>query len=300
MSSHPLHISPVMKSLAMCDGPAHVMAAHTGAKYESVPKPMSFTVSLNLQIRPLSEADFHKNFFPLLNQLSSVGDVSEEFFAAQLQALHQDAMQRMLVCEDVSLGRIVATGTMVVEPKFIHNTGFAGHLEDLVVDHALRAKGIGKLLVDQLLQFARAKSCYKVIVDCGEHNTSFYTKCGFKRKEISMACYFKDHKPATPADSLETLSMQDPATTSVALLQMLKDRPPQHVDGLIIRYLEEGDYHKRFLPLLGQLTAVGDISEAVFVQRVARVRTDVFQHVIVIEMPGHVSFMINNVILIFF
>ncbi len=90
----------------------------------------------------------------------------------------------MLVAEDEDLHRICGAGTIVVEPKFIHNAGFAGHLEDLVVDTGLRGKGIGTKLVHQLLQFARESGCYKVILDCAEHNVHFYEKCGFKRKQV--------------------------------------------------------------------------------------------------------------------
>ena len=35
-------------------------------------------------------------------------------------------------------GRIVGAGTLLIEQKFIRSTGFAGHLEDVVVDSAIR------------------------------------------------------------------------------------------------------------------------------------------------------------------
>ena len=172
---------------------------------------LTFTISLQLQIRPLNNSDFHKNFFPLLEQLSDVGHISQDFFAKQLKRLHDDSMQRMLVCEDVSLGRIVGTGTMVVEPKFIHSASFVGHLEDLVVDHALRAKGLGQRLVTELMEFARSKGCYKVIVDCSEDNVGFYQKCGFKRKEMSMSCYFTSSSHNNKGDNAVPVAF-DPVT----------------------------------------------------------------------------------------
>ena len=36
---------------------------------------------------------------------------------------------------------------------------------------------------------AYANDCYKVILDCEDHNQKFYEKCGFHRKGVEMACY---------------------------------------------------------------------------------------------------------------
>jgi glucosamine-phosphate N-acetyltransferase len=49
---------------------------------------------------------------------------------------------------------------------------------------------VGKLLLAALTDLARQRGCYKVILDCSEDNVEFYTKCGFKRKEVQMALYF--------------------------------------------------------------------------------------------------------------
>jgi glucosamine-phosphate N-acetyltransferase len=251
-------------------------------------QPQAFSVSLSLTIRPLNASDFAKNFFPLLGQLSSVGNISQDYFAGQLKRLHADSMQQMFVCEDSSLGRIVATGTMVIEPKFIHRGGYAGHLEDLVVDHALRAKGIGQRLVEQLKQFARAKGCYKVIVDCGEHNVPFYEKCGFKRKEMSMAVYFHDKSNKAVDNDESGDDVAQGEEHGLGAILKLKAMGPEYVDGLVVRPLAASDYDRSFLQLLSQLTTVGEISREFFSARVASVLADPLQHIVVIDDPDKV------------
>jgi hypothetical protein len=59
--------------------------------------------------------------------------------------------------EDTELKRICGTGnhskgvlgsypgTLIMEPKLVHDAGMTGHIEDVVVDAALRKKGIGKV-----------------------------------------------------------------------------------------------------------------------------------------------------------
>eukprot|EP00899_Mesostigma_viride_P010988 jgi/Mesvir1/19891/Mv13172-RA.1 len=141
--------------------------------------------------RPLQLEDFDKGFLELLSQLTTVGTITREAFNArfqQMQARGDD--YQILVIEDPLSGSIVAAGTLLVELKFIHECGKVGHVEDIVVDLAMRGRHVGKVLVDALQETAQRLGCYKVILDCAENNTGFYTKCGFTKKEVQMVHYF--------------------------------------------------------------------------------------------------------------
>lgn len=41
-------------------------------------------------------------------------------------------------------------------------------------------------IISALVEEARRQKCYKVILDCAEHNVEFYAKSGFERKEVQM------------------------------------------------------------------------------------------------------------------
>jgi GNAT superfamily N-acetyltransferase len=41
-------------------------------------------------------------------------------------------------------------------------------------------------LIEELTRVCHERGCYKVILDCAEHNVAFYEKCGLTRKEIQM------------------------------------------------------------------------------------------------------------------
>ena len=45
--------------------------------------------------------------------------------------------------------------------------------------------------MEHLTGLARARGCYKVILDCAEDNAGFYARCGFRRKEVQMVQYFE-------------------------------------------------------------------------------------------------------------
>ena len=69
---------------------------------------------------------------------------------------------------------------MLIEPKFIHQGGLVGHIEDVVVDKNYQGKKIGEKIMKYLLEIAQKRGCYKTILDCTDDVKKFYEKLGFK------------------------------------------------------------------------------------------------------------------------
>lgn len=141
------------------------------------------------RLRPLREEDYDKGYCTLLASLTQVGDVSQELFRATFQRLSPDTYV-ILVLEEEESGALAATGTLLVEQKFIHTAGKVGHIEDIVVSPDFQRRGLGKILIEALRSVARERGCYKVILDCSEDVVEFYQKCGLVRKGFCMAEYF--------------------------------------------------------------------------------------------------------------
>eukprot|EP00475_Leptophrys_vorax_P010145 TRINITY_DN16825_c0_g1_i1.p1 TRINITY_DN16825_c0_g1~~TRINITY_DN16825_c0_g1_i1.p1 ORF type:complete len:154 (-),score=7.76 TRINITY_DN16825_c0_g1_i1:104-565(-) len=144
-----------------------------------------------LVMRDLEECDYNKGYLRLLAQLTTAGDVSAAQFKARFAELAQRrADYRIVVIEDTSSGQVVATGTVLMELKFIHSCGKVAHIEDIVVDDGARGKHLGKRIISELSRIAKEAGCYKVILDCAEKNIPFYEKCGYEVKNTGMALYF--------------------------------------------------------------------------------------------------------------
>lgn len=79
---------------------------------------------------------------------------------------------------------IVGYGSIVIETKI--RGGKMGHIEDIVAHLDYRGEGIGKLLLETLAKIAESHGCYKIALQCGEHNVDFYAKCGFQLAGQSM------------------------------------------------------------------------------------------------------------------
>ena len=85
---------------------------------------------------------------------------------------------------------IIASGTIIIEPKIIRGGKPVGHIEDIVISSSYRGKGLGQDILELLIQEGREKNCYKIILDCLENLEAFYSKSGFEKKGVQMSLYF--------------------------------------------------------------------------------------------------------------
>jgi len=143
------------------------------------------------QVRKLQISDKNKGFIELLRQLTVCDSVSDKDFEDRFRELSTLGDDHIIsVIEDESSGKIIATGCIFIEKKFLRNCGKVGHIEDVVVDSNARGLKLGKKIIAFLTEHAHLMGCYKVILDCSLENKAFYEKCGFKQKEIQMVKYF--------------------------------------------------------------------------------------------------------------
>ncbi|OJJ55980.1 hypothetical protein ASPSYDRAFT_33990 [Aspergillus sydowii CBS 593.65] len=141
-------------------------------------------------IRPVQRSDFHRGYLDVLRVLTTVGDVSEDAWNKRFDWIssRNDEYYLLVIVDEED--QIVATGSLIVERKFIHSLGMVGHIEDIAVEKGQQGKKLG-LRVIQALDFVAEKvGCYKTILDCSEANEGFYIKCGFKRAGLEMAHYY--------------------------------------------------------------------------------------------------------------
>ena len=145
----------------------------------------------NLIFRKIQIADCDKNYFNLLNQLNNTIDnehISKLFLENFISSLNEN--HQIIIIEDYITKEIIGTGTILIETKILHNMGKVAHIEDIVVDKNKRGLGLGFKIINYLVNIAKEKKCYKVILNCSEENVPFYEKCGFNQKSKQMSLYF--------------------------------------------------------------------------------------------------------------
>ena len=135
-------------------------------------------------IRQLEVSDYNKKYMELLSQLTTAPNVTKDCFEYQFRNLNSN----IFVIEENSI--IIASGTILIEKKFIHNMASVGHIEDIVVHKDYRNKKLGSIMLKYLINYAKNNKCYKVILNCEDNIISFYEKLEFTKKGTEMALYF--------------------------------------------------------------------------------------------------------------
>ncbi len=137
-----------------------------------------------LNFRRLEKSDYEKKYLELLQQLTIVGDISKEKYDCVFDKMEAEVW----VVEFDE--KIIASVSLLLEQKIIHECGIVGHLEDVVVDKDYRKYGLGKFIIEKIIKIAKEIGCYKLIGDCKSELLGFYQKNGFKSECVQISIYF--------------------------------------------------------------------------------------------------------------
>lgn len=146
---------------------------------------MAVTIDEKYYIREIEENDLEKGFLETLNYLREVGNLKIEKTKEILRKIKNNPQHKIFVAVN-NEEKVIGSITLFIEPKFIHEGGLVGHIEDVVTHKDFRGKGIGSTLIQKAIEVAKQAGCYKVILNSSEKNISFYEKLGFKKHEIEM------------------------------------------------------------------------------------------------------------------
>jgi glucosamine-phosphate N-acetyltransferase len=137
------------------------------------------------KIRKIEKNDYYKSYLSLISQLTNENiNCTYDYFSEYLDKINSD----IFVIEFNK--KIIASITLIIEKKFIHNFKSVCHIEDVIVDKNYFKKGIGSKLIKYSINQAKKENCYKIILNCKNNLDNFYKKFGFNRKNIEMSIYF--------------------------------------------------------------------------------------------------------------
>lgn len=132
-----------------------------------------------------------EQYLILLSELTSTSYIETTLFLKNIERISEIGAIIVGIIDNSSNNiEIIASGTIIIEPKIIREGKNVGHIEDIVVAKDMRGKGISSKILNILKSFAREMNCYKVILDCNEEVKKVYIKNGFNVKGLQMAEYF--------------------------------------------------------------------------------------------------------------
>ena len=131
-----------------------------------------------LKIRELQKKDLQNGFLTTLDSLKQTSNMDKNKAEEVFETINSNPNHIIVIAE--LDGKIVGTTTLLIEPKFIHDGGLVGHIEDVVVEKKFQGQKIGNEIVKFLLEVAKNRGCYKTILNCTDDVKEFYEKNGFK------------------------------------------------------------------------------------------------------------------------
>jgi len=160
---------------------------------ELIPVEVRYALLSDLHIRPLAIDDYNRGHLDVLKVLSKVSDPGLESYNAHFNAMRAAnptaQAYYIIAIVDKDTDMVVATGTVFIEKKFLRGLGSTGHIEDIAVRQDMQGKKLGLRVIQTLTAISEAVGCYKTILSCTDQNIPFYEKCGYSKKENTMAKY---------------------------------------------------------------------------------------------------------------
>ena len=132
-----------------------------------------------------------EQYFLLLSELTSTSYLETQLFLTNIEKINKmGSIIVGIIIDNDNVVEIIASGTIIIEPKIIRGGQKVGHIEDIVVAKHMRGRGISQKILEGLKLIARENNCYKVILDCDNQVKDVYIKNGFTVKGVQMVEYF--------------------------------------------------------------------------------------------------------------
>jgi len=137
-----------------------------------------------ITVRKIIESDLDNGFLESLDSLRQASNIDRKKAQEILKKISQNQNHAIFVA--TYQNKVIGATTILIEQKFIHDGGKVGHIEDVVVSKEFQSKGIGAIIIQTVLEYAKSQGCYKTILDCDDKVRPFYEKLGFIRNSNGM------------------------------------------------------------------------------------------------------------------
>ena len=137
-------------------------------------------------IRSLRKSDADKGYLKVLSVLTDTPQIEPVKWNYIIDEVSNNPDLTILVAIDNDNGKIIGCATLLCEQKIIHGGASIGHIEDVVTVSEYQHKGIASSLIKALIERAKERKCYKVILSCDKDTIPFYERLGFRTNETEM------------------------------------------------------------------------------------------------------------------
>jgi len=137
----------------------------------------------NIFLREITFSDYEAYLKLMFEFTNYAYDITLEQFKITLDKMNCNKSNKIIVL--ILDGTIIGAGTIFKIEK-LHNNPI-GQIEDVIISEKYRGKGYGNMIIKKLIDIGlNEMKCYKIILNCLDHNIKFYEKCGFQKVGVEM------------------------------------------------------------------------------------------------------------------
>ncbi|GFP76061.1 GNAT family N-acetyltransferase [Clostridium fungisolvens] len=129
-------------------------------------------------------------------------DLKEELKNYFEEKMHNESCVVMFAEDNAA---IIGTGMLLFYdsvPSIKNKTGKSAHLTNLYVHESYRKQKIGTLILTKLVEFAREKECYSILLNASDDSKELFSRHGFKKVKSSMIYEVPNEKLAKDTSEL--------------------------------------------------------------------------------------------------
>jgi len=125
----------------------------------------------------IEELRVDSNLTGLKETLSNLREVTltDDDIRPQLKTILGNDTHIFVAREDEIIGSV----SVIIEQKIIHEGSKVAHIEDVVTRKGHEGKGVATAILKEVVEYARKRGCYKVLLDCDGQLIRFYERQGF-------------------------------------------------------------------------------------------------------------------------
>ena len=98
---------------------------------------------------------------------------------------------KLLVAEEQ--GKVVGTMVILIVPNLSHGGSPWAYVDNLVIAHRYRRKGLGRMLMNNAIALSKEAGCYKIVLTCDKRLREayrFYRSLSFRASAHGFRLYF--------------------------------------------------------------------------------------------------------------
>ena len=142
---------------------------------------------MGIQLKPIEDKYFSEIMI-LLQLISNFYPKKTNYKSILKLFLDQKHVFSVVAVDSINNGnteKVIGFGSLHLSRKI--RGGIIGFIEEIAVLENYRGRGIGKLIMQELIVKARNENCYKLVLECREEKKFFYEKLGFNCSGYSMS-----------------------------------------------------------------------------------------------------------------